>query len=936
MLSRSPVNESPALYPPYSMKNPTKDQEGTLGAESLDFDSLARCFSEDSETVIRSLASGVQGLTQADAEERLRRYGLNEFSEPQRISALAIFISQFESLVMLILIVATFVSWLLGEWIEASAIMVVLILIALFGFLQEYKAERAIRSLIQLAAPKATVLRDDKRVEISAKYLVPGDVLLLETGNIVPADARLLEAVNLRIQEAALTGESESVKKRVESVGADAALAERSDMVFSGTVVTQGRGKVIVTATGMKTEIGKIASLIQDTPRELTPLQVKLDQLGKTLGGITIAICVVVFGAEVLKNDEALNRLVTLDFLGFFRAAEESFLVAVALAVAAIPEGLPAVVTISLALGTRRMLGRNALVRRLSSVETLGSTSVICTDKTGTLTMNQMTVEKLFVDNRTMDVSGAGYDTNGRITSDGEPVAALYLVEKLLKAGVLNNDAEIRNGGIGGDPTEGALLVSAAKAGLEKHTLVQAYPRVDEIGFTSERKMMTTVHAHDERHIVFSKGAVEVILRCCSYIETGGSVRLIDESDRAAILEANRNFSSDGLRVLAFAYKSDASVPLEQGLIFLGLQAMRDPPRPEVAAAIRQCRAAGIKVVMITGDHLATARAVGAAIGLEGKALSGQELNDIADFGSVAEEVVIYARVNPEHKLKIVDALKQKGHQIVAMTGDGVNDAPALKRSDIGVSMGIAGTDVSKEASDVVLVDDNFASIVAAVEEGRKIYDNIQSYVQYLLSSNLAEVLIIFLAILLGLPIPLLAIQILLMNLVTDGAPAIALSLEPGETDIMRRGPRNPDEHILSRFTAVKMIVLASTMTLITLAAYSAYLGQSCADCQDPLAYPRTFAFTTLVMLEMFNVLNCKSDRQSLLTTGLSNNPGLWWAIASSLLIQIAVVQWMPYRLFNTVPLTASDWLISLLLGSGALLAGESLKFCYRVWDRRS
>lgn len=915
------------------MTSLNKEQQ-TFTVQQPHLDSQPLCFAKDSTTVLRELQSESGGLSQAEAQNRLHRYGRNAFRGPPRISPLTIFLNQFKSLVMIILIVATLVSWSLGEWIEALAILTVLILIALFGFLQEFKAERAIQSLIQLASPKATVLREGRRIEIDAKDLVAGDVLVLETGNIVPADARLLEAINLYIQEAALTGESESVKKQIVPLPSKTALAERTNMVFSGTIVTQGRGKAVVTATGMATEIGKIAVLIQETPQELTPLQVKLDQLGRSLGGITVVICLMVFGAEILKSEDALERLFALDLIGFFSAAKEGFLVAVALAVAAIPEGLPAVVTISLALGTRRMLARNALVRRLSSVETLGSTSVICSDKTGTLTMNQMTVEKLFAQNQVLEVSGVGYEISGQITQNGAPFAGEAL-ERLLMAGVLNNDAELLNGGLVGDPTEGALIASAAKAGLDKHSLEQSYPRVDEIGFTSERKMMTTMHVHNGYPISFSKGATEVILECCTHIESGGIIRPIEEGDRSAILEANHNFSAEGLRVLAFAYNPNARMLQEKELIFLGLQAMRDPPRPEVPAAIRKCQAAGIKVIMITGDHIATARAIGTSIGLKGKSLSGHELDEIEDIGTMIEETVIYARVNPEHKLKIIDALRRKGHYTVAMTGDGVNDAPALKKSDIGVAMGICGTDVSKEARDVVLIDDNFASIVSAVEEGRKIYDNIKSYVQYLLSSNIAEVLIIFLAIVLGLPMPLLAIQILLMNLVTDGAPAIALSLEPGDRGIMLRKPRDPDDRILSPFMMIKTIVLAAVMTLVTLVAYSFYLNQPCLDCRDPFDYARTIAFTTLVMLEMFNVLNSKSDFQSLWTTGLFGNLWLWWAIASSILIQVAVVQWAPYDLFSTVPLSGYDWLTSVLLGSSVLFAGEGLKLCYRLWAQQ-
>ena len=476
---------------PHDMKLP-KQKRNNSKKHSLWSDSPLSFFAQNSEAVIHALSSDLQGLSRKEAELRLTRFGRNELRETQHTSLLAIFLSQFKSLVMIILIVATLVSWSLGEWLDASVIMVILVLIAVFGFLQEFKAEQAMRALRRLATPKAGVLRDGKRIEIDARELVPGDVMVLETGNIVPADARLLDTVNLHIQEAALTGESESVKKQTNTVGMQSVLAERTNMVFSSTIVTQGRGKAVVTATGMETEIGKIATLLQETPQELTPLQIKLDQLGRTLGGLTVVICLLVFGAELLKNEEALNRLLALDFPGFFRAAKESFLLSVALAVAAIPEGLPAVVTISLALGTRRMLERNALVRRLSSVETLGETTVICSDKTGTLTMNQMTVEKLFNDNRVMAVSGSGYEIHGQITQAGEPVARA-LVEKLLLAGVLNNDAELRNGGIMGDPTEGALLVSAAKAGLDKPALEQTYPRVDEIGFTSERKMMTTL-----------------------------------------------------------------------------------------------------------------------------------------------------------------------------------------------------------------------------------------------------------------------------------------------------------------------------------------------------------------------------------------------------------------------------------------------------------
>jgi Ca2+-transporting ATPase len=891
------------------------------------------CFAQDSAALLAELASGPQGLSQTAAEERLQRYGLNELRENKPISPLALFLNQFRSTVVIILIVATLISWLIGESLEAETIVTILLLIAVFGFLQEFRAERAMRALLQLASPKATVLRDGERLEIEARKVVPGDVMVLEMGTVVTADGRLLEAVNLQAHEALLTGETEPVPKHTRSLSAELALAERRNMVYSGTIITQGRGKALVTATGMATEVGKIAASLQETPPGATPLQVKLDQLGRSLGLITVLICLLVFSVGLLSNPAALARLRAFDIPGFLQTAKEGFLVAVALAVAAIPEGLPAVVTISLALGTRRMLARNALVRRLPSVETLGETTVICAGKTGTLTLNQMTVEQLFVYHRVMAVSGVGYEVRGEIIHGSEPVAR-QAVERLLIAGALNNDAELHDGVVIGDPTEGALLVSAAKLGLDKRALESAYPRLDEIGFTSERKMMTTFHAREGKLIAFAKGATEVILQCCSDLAIDDQIRPLTAADKAAIAEANCNFSAQGLRVLAFAYKADVEIPSEEGFIFVGLQAMRDPPRPEVPAAIRECREAGIKVIMITGDHELTAQVIGTALGLEGKCLSGSDLDRIDDLGTLVEEVSIYARVNPEHKLRIVSALKKRGHHIVAMTGDGVNDAPALQAADIGVAMGSGGTEVSKAASDMVLMDNNFASIVSAVEEGRKIYDNIRKYVQYLLSSNIAEVLIIFLAVPLGFPLPLLAIQILLMNLVTDGAPAIALSLEPGEPDLMRRPPRDPDEAMLSRFTALKMALLAAAMTLVTLAAFAFYLQRPCSECADPLAYPRTFAFTTLVMLEMFNVLNSKSDRLSVRTAGLFNNPWLWAAVASSVLIQLLAVQWAPYALFNTVPLTARDWALSVLLGSSVLIVGEGIKACSRAWGR--
>lgn len=878
--------------------------------------------------VINELRSSEKGLKESTAKKRLEEHGFNELKEGKKVSPLEIFVSQFKNLVVVILIVATAVSFLLGEFIDGGAIAFILILIAVVGFIQEYRAEKEIQALKKLASLKASVLRDGKRKEIDAKELVPGDVIILETGKKVPADSRLVEAINLEAQESSLTGESTPVKKTTEHLVEKTVLGDRTNMVFSSTAITNGRGKAVVTSTGMQTEIGKIATLIEETPEELTPLQKKLDKLGKLLGKITIFICIVVFLADLLKTGNA-DLFFSGHFIDFLRVAKDSFLIAVALAVAAIPEGLPAVVTISLSLGTRRMLERNTLIRRLPSVETLGETTVICSDKTGTLTMNQMTVRRIFVNNMILEVSGAGYETRGSITRRGKLVKSSTL-NNLLLAGLLNNDAELKKKEIVGDPTEGALIVSAAKAGLTQEVMNKKYPRKDEIPFSSERKMMTTIHSRSGEKVIFSKGATEVLLKLCTSMEVGGKVKRLTEQDRLNILEQNQQFAESGLRVLAFAYKTLVKSKPEEKLTFLGLQAMRDPPRPEVHDAIKRCRQAGIKVVMITGDHETTAKAIGETIGLEGRSITGAELDKIGDFTKEVEDIAIYARVNPEHKIKIVGSLKKKGHHIVAMTGDGVNDAPALKKADIGVAMGIAGTDVSKEASDAILTDDNFASIVNAVEEGRGIYDNIRNYVQYLLSSNIGEVLIIFLALLMGLPLPLVAIQILLMNLVTDGAPAIALSVEPNEKDIMKRKPRKPNEPIVSHFMAMKMIVLSLGMTLITLTGFLFYLEKPCIDCADPHAYARTFAFTTLVLLQMFNVLNSKSDTKSVFTTGLWNNKWLIIAIFSSILIQIFVVQWMPLintEIFKTVPLTVADWAIAAVLGSLILILGELLKY---------
>jgi Ca2+-transporting ATPase len=854
------------------------------------------------EEVLAGLGTSTEGLSRAQATQRLAQYGPNEIREEKKISALQIFISQFRNVVVWILIVATAISTVLGEYVDSVVIAVILVLIAVLGFIQEYRAEKAIDALKRLASLRATVKRDGRKADVDARELVPGDLMVLASGDKVAADARVIGSFNLETQEAALTGESLPVEKIAEPLPEKTILPERRNMVFSGTIVTSGRGEAVVTGTGMGTEIGRIATLIQEVQHEATPLQQKLDQLGKWLGIVTLIIAAVVFAVGVLEGGDVLEFLI----------------VAVSLAVAAVPEGLPAVVTISLAIGTTRMLRRHVLVRKLPSVETLGSTTVICTDKTGTLTVNQMTVRKVYVDGQVVEVTGSGYEPRGDFRSQGQPVAGAGL-ELLLRIGALNNDAELRSGKVMGDPTEGALLVSAAKAGLLQDDLVFKYPRVEEIGFSSERKMMTTLHQVEGGLVAYAKGAPEVLIGRCARIRTGDQVRPLTAVDREQILATNVTLARQALRVLAFAYKPDPGERPEEDLVFAGLQGMIDPPREEVKEAVARCRSAGIRTVMITGDHEITAQAVASEIGIEGRSLTGAELQEMPELDAVVEEVAIYARVNPEHKIKIVEALQKRGH-IVAMTGDGVNDAPALKKANIGVAMGLTGTDVAKEASAMILTDDNFASIVNAVEEGRAIYDNIKKYVYYLLSSNLGEVLTIFVAMILGMPLPVLAIMILWINLVTDGAPALALSVDPPDPHLMDRRPRPPQERIITGSMQVQMILGGTLMMVGTLLVFAAYHP----DTDLPRA--QTMAFNTLMMFQMFNVLNSRSERSSVFRVGVFRNRWLVLAIASSILLQLAVIYTPLSRFFKTVPVSAQDWLVVVLVSSSILVAMEIFK----------
>ncbi len=767
---------------------------------------MSEYYAQSVEQTSESLRSSHQGLSHQEIKKRLEQCGKNELTQKKRISPIIIFFRQFQSPLIYILIAALLISAFLGELSDSIVIFAILIFIGIFGFIQEYKAERSLDALKKLVALKSTVIREGREQIVETSDLVPGDVILIETGDKVPADARLIEVRNLSTQESSLTGESEPITKSNSIRKRNTPLAERTNMVFSGTIVTSGKGRAIVVATGMNTEIGKIAEMIENVPEEQTHLQKKLEKLGKKMTIAVLLVSVIVF------------------LIGIFRGGSliDMFLISMTLAVAAVPEGLPAVVTISLALAVRKMATKNALVRTLPSVETLGSTTVICSDKTGTLTKNEMTVEKLYVNGKVIDVTGTGYATKGEFLHDGKKMNVKEY-EFLLSIGALCNDAKVVSETVIGDPTEGCLIVSAEKAGLKKEILDQKFSRIGELEFTSERKRMSTIHIQRKKKILYCKGAPDVILHLCSKQQIRGKIVPLTKKRKEEILKRNHEFASKGLRVLGFAYK-DSGILHEKEMIFVGLQGMMDPPRDEAKKAIEKCVKAGIRVIMITGDHEVTAQTIGNNLGITGEILTGKQIDQLRDLSSVLDKVSIFARVDPQHKIQIVQGLKDKGH-IVAMTGDGVNDAPALKDADIGISMGITGTDVSKEASDIILLDDNFASIVNAIEEGRGVYDNIKKFVNYLLSSNFGEVLIIFFAMVIGFQdphmftavVPLLPIHLLWINLVTDGLPAIALGIDPTPASVMERKPRDPQEEIISLNMGLNIIIIGILMTFCTL-----------------------------------------------------------------------------------------------------------------------
>ena len=848
------------------------------------------------------------GLSESEAQKRVTEYGYNELKKRKGRGISTIFLDQFKGLLIMVLIIAALISFLLGERTDSYIILIIVIINAFMGLAQEYKAEKAIERLQELASPVATILRDKAIREIPARNVVPGDIIILESGDFVPADGRLFESSYLRVDEAPLTGESVPSLKVVE-VLPESPLADRENMVYMGTTVTDGRGKAIVTETGMNTEMGKIAEIIQTMEREKTPLQEKLETFSKYLTGGIAGFCALIFILGTARGEPAF----------------EMFFTAVSLAVAAIPEGLPAIVTIVLALGVQRMIRRNALMRRLKAVETLGSSTIICSDKTGTITRNEMMVSRIFVGETMYRVTGKGYSPQGSFYKNGNQVSPDRLLQLILEIGTLCNDAQVREETVVGDPTEASLIVSAAKAGIQKEEVEARVERVKEIPFSSERKKMTTIHKKDQKYSVYTKGAPDVILELCTKVEEQEGISVLTEEKKEEILSIYNKMASRALRALGMAYRELENIPendedIEKDLIFVGIQGMRDDPRPEVKDAISLCKTAGIKSMMITGDFKATAVAIAEEVGITGKAITGEDLDLMSDaeLEQEIETIGVVARVSPEHKTRIVTALKEKGH-ITAMTGDGVNDAPSLKKADIGIAMGITGTDVAKEAADMVLTDDNFASIVNAVEEGRHIYDNIIKFIYFLLCCNIGEIFVLFFALLLGFSRPLIPIQILWINLITDGFPALALGVDPPEEGIMKRKPRDPKESIFSQGRGRSIVEIGLLMSVLVLVGFQ-FLGGSGEHAQ-------TVAFSTLVFVQLAHTFNARSEKKSIFNIGIFSNKYLVGAVLLSVGLQISVVYTPGLQpLFGTVPLNMEEWVVILVLSSVVLLVGELKK----------
>jgi P-type Ca2+ transporter type 2C len=925
-------------------------------------DSTTAPYRQRVDEVLAALGTDSQrGLSDAETRARLKRYGRNELTAEKPVPAWRKFLAQFQDVLVILLLIATVISaalWLYEREsnlpYEAIAIFAVVLLNAIMGYIQQSRAEQAVAALRQVSAAHANVIRDGERRSIAAAEVVPGDIILIEEGDTIPADARLIQSTALQTAEAALTGESLPVSKEIAPITEEVGLGDRDNMLFSGTAATYGHGKAVVVATGMQTQLGRIAGMLKEAPEETTPLQRELDRVGKMLGIIVVVIAVVMIGTIILVED-----------VSGFSAIFDVLILGVALAVAAVPEGLPAVVTAVLALGVQRMAKRNAIVRHLAAVETLGSANVIASDKTGTLTKNEMTVRAVVTASGRVSLSGTGYAPTGEVSPAGAGAigGALRIeLERALAVGDRANNAELqkRNGRwvVQGDPTEGALVVAARKAGLEDEALDRRFERIGEVPFSSERKLMTTIHTDaesQERILVFTKGAADVLLARCSRELVGSDTRPLTEERRAEILKRNEDLAGEALRTLGVAFRSlsasafvadNVDDSVEQDLVFAGLIGMIDPPREEAREAVARAKAAGIRPMMITGDHPVTAAVIAEDLGIteNGRAVTGAELDKMAEeiLDRTVGEVSVYARVNPEHKLRIVKALQREG-AIVAMTGDGVNDAPALKSADIGVAMGITGTDVSKEAADMVLADDNFATIVASVEEGRAIFSNIRKFLRYLLSSNIGEVKTMFFGVLLAdsigltpepggsVALPLLATQILWINLVTDGAPALALGVDPADDGLMNEPPRPRGEGVITGSMWRGIFFVGVIMAAGTLLVLDASLPGGLIEGAGNMRYAHTMAFTTLVFFSLFTVFNARSDEQSAFV-GLFSNHWLWGAVLLSLLLQVAVI-YIPFlqQAFSTVSLSAGDWLFCLAVASSVLWLRELSKVMTRA-----
>lgn len=884
----------------------------------------------NNEVLENLLTDKNNGLTDSEVQARIEKYGKNELELKAKKSFLSKLAAQFKDFLVIILILASIISAIANEWQDSIVILAIVLVNAILGVYQEGKAEKSVEALQKMSAPHAKVIRNNKICEIPSAMVVPGDIVVLDAGDIIPADLKLLESSNLKVDESSLTGESVPVEKDYNiKLTENTVLGDRLNMCFNGTIVTYGRGKGVVVETGYNTEIGLIASKLQVTEDESTPLQIKLNQLGKVLGSLTIIICILVFLIGKLQSRDTLEMLLT----------------SISLAVAAIPEGLPAIVTIVLAIGMNRMSEKNAIVKKLLAVETLGATSVICSDKTGTLTQNQMMVVKAYVDKNILEISGSGYDPIGdvKLNDNKIDITQSHNLNNLIAIGVLSNDAILDNSSgsykIIGDPTEGAIITLGEKLGKTKNELSNLFPRINELPFDSSRKMMSTFHSNyiKDKIVSFTKGAPDIIIDKCSKIAINGEILDLTSKLKEEILSVNIKFAKSALRVLAMAYKEWDALPekitsenTENNMIFVGLVGMMDPPRVEVKNAIAECKSAGIDTVMITGDYKETAFAIAKELNMatsEDEAIMGIELDNLSEekLRETVKNVKVYARVSPEHKVKIVSALKSNG-KITAMTGDGVNDALALKKADIGVAMGITGTDVAKGASKVILTDDNFATIVTAVEEGRIIFSNIKKFVFFLLSCNIGEILLVFLSILLNWEMPLLPIQLLWLNLVTDSFPAMALGVENAEPNIMNHPPRNTKEAIIDKKMVGGIVFQAIAISVASLASYY-FAFSKYGDSGLGLMHARSIVFTTLITAELFRAFSSRSQEYSLFKIGFFTNKRMVQAVLVSFLLTLAVI-YIPLlsNIFNIVPLTLGDWQIVLSFAFIPLIIGEGYK----------